>query len=85
MLAFVHIIDNQIDHKQAPLVALLNKCRSYACVYARMVSHAISQKITIQPLQLISTLQYFLITINNNYTKKTLIQLHYKVFIYVIM
>ena len=66
-----------MNHKQGSLVPLLNKRCQYACVYSRMVSHAIAQKITIQPLQLTtSTLQCFLIIINNNYAMKTLIQLH---------
>ena len=56
-LPFGHIIEttNLINlginqHKQDPLVPLLGKSHTYACIYAPMISHAIAQKITIQPL-----------------------------------
>ena len=56
-LAFVCIIEttNLIslgisDHKQETSVPLLSKHRSYACAYSPMVSHAVAQKITVQPL-----------------------------------
>ena len=45
-LAFVHVIDNQSNKpgyklitNKGPFVSLLNKCHSYACIYAHMVSH----------------------------------------------
>ena len=57
MIAFVHIIEttNLIslginDHEQGPLVPLLSEHCCYACAYSPMVSHAVAQKITIQPL-----------------------------------
>ena len=56
-LAFIYIIETinlislgKINHKLGALVILLSKCRSFTCIHAPMVRHAIAQKITIRPL-----------------------------------